>query len=297
MRVLCLSREEYDAPRDRETLSARRETAAILNATGGNAMLQFEHLEEAVLKTAIFLEFCSGVRILRQSDGAVLHASAPSITAQTLRDVSRVPMKVGGERCTLEIIQPNRRVISAVFGEPGGDDTTQSVSGAVGSLICKDALTGLYNRRYIDETLPAALSAACDRGLPLSLIFADIDRFKQVNDEHGHLAGDLVLQHIAQLLQKKIHRANSWVARYGGDEFIICLPGVQNAIARRIANQLRLAIMSERFPMGNGEIRLTCSFGVQSMEQSDFQLSALMLLHRADEKLYQAKHAGRNTVI
>lgn len=260
-------------------------------------MLQFEHLEEAVLKTALFLEFCSGLRIVRLSDGAALHASAPNLAGQTFRDVSRVPMEVCGERCMLEIIQPNRRAISAVFGESGGDDTTQSVSGAVGSLICKDALTGLYNRRYIDETLPAALSAACDRGLPLSLIFADIDRFKQVNDEHGHLAGDLVLQHIAQLLQKKIRRANSWVARYGGDEFIICLPGVQNAIARRVANQLRLAIMSERFPMGNGEIRLTCSFGVQSMEQSDFQLSALMLLHRADEKLYQAKHAGRNTVI
>ncbi|MEZ4508915.1 MAG: GGDEF domain-containing protein [Eubacteriales bacterium] len=127
--------------------------------------------------------------------------------------------------------------------------------------------------------------------------FADIDCFKQVNDNHGHIAGDLVLQHIAQLIQKKISRAGSWVARYGGDEFIICLPGVEQSAAQRIANQLRLAIMNQQFPMDGGTIRLTCSFGVQSVQKFDSQLSALMLLHRADEKLYQAKHAGRNTVV
>ncbi|NTU77610.1 MAG: diguanylate cyclase, partial [Alphaproteobacteria bacterium] len=78
---------------------------------------------------------------------------------------------------------------------------------------------------------------------------------------------------------------------------IICLPGVDNAAAQRIANRLRVAIMSERFPLEDGLINLTCSFGVQSVEKNDFQLSARMLLHRADEKLYQAKHAGRNAVV
>ncbi|MPN32864.1 hypothetical protein SDC9_180347 [bioreactor metagenome] len=72
---------------------------------------------------------------------------------------------------------------------------------------------------------------------------------------------------------------------------------MDHASAQRIANRLRLAIMSERFPLENGAINLTCSFGVQSVEKNDFQLSALMLLHRADERLYQAKHAGRNMVM
>jgi len=260
-------------------------------------MLKFDNLEEAVAKTSLFQAFCFGVRVIRQSDGAVLHAILPNAAEQTPQDISRVPAEIGGERCSLEMIQPNRRAISAVFGESGAGSAAKDLSGAVGSLVYKDALTGLYNRRYIDETLPAALSAAYDRGKTLSLVFADIDRFKQVNDTYGHIAGDLVLQHIAQLLQTKTRRAGSWVARYGGDEFIICLSGVEHIAAQRTANQLRLAIMNERFPMGSGAIYLTCSFGVHSVEKSDFQLSALMLLHRADEKLYQAKRTGRNVVI
>jgi diguanylate cyclase (GGDEF)-like protein len=141
------------------------------------------------------------------------------------------------------------------------------------------------------------MSAAYESGQPLSVIFADIDQFKAVNDRYGHIAGDLVLQHVAQLLQKKVRRTDSWTARYGGDEFVICLPGVDAASARRIANRLRVAVMSERFPLEDGALSLTCSFGVYAMEQSDFQLSAIMLLHRADENLYRAKHAGRNAVV
>ena len=207
-------------------------------------------------------------------------------------------MLVGDQRCALEMIQPRRRVISEIFGESDDMQNAQRyLTGTIGDLILKDSLTGVFNRRYIDENLPLALSEAYDRAQPLSVIFVDIDQFKQVNDHHSHLAGDLVLQHVAQLLQKRIQREDSWVARYGGDEFVICLPGVDNASAQRVANRLRVEIMSERFSLESGEVNLTCSFGVQSVEKNDFELSALMLLHRADEKLYQAKHAGRNIVM
>jgi len=292
-------------------------------------VLKVDHLEEAVAKAAFLKELCFAVRILRQDDGAELYSSLPPVSEvvsnrqseakpeeatehapkqdahglqlddhQEAYEITSVPVFIGEERCLLELIQPHRRVISAVSGGPDGRFyTEQYLSGAIDNLILKDTLTGLYNRRYIDEYLPAALSAAYDRGQPLSLIFADVDRFKLVNDNHGHIAGDLALQHIAGLLQKMIRRTDSWVARYGGDEFIICLPGVDNATAQRIANHLRVAIMSERFPLEDGLINLTCSFGVQSVEKNDFQLSARMLLHRADEKLYQAKHAGRNAVV
>ncbi|HML67132.1 MAG TPA: GGDEF domain-containing protein [Clostridia bacterium] len=292
-------------------------------------MLKLDHLEEAVAKAAFLKEFCFGVRIIRLEDGAELYSSIPlsgedfshrrvSIEGNTTSqfsgsqsersyffgknheayEITSVPVLIGDQRCSLEMIQPHSRVISTITGQSGDMlDTERYLSGTIGNLVLKDTLTGLFNRRYIDEYLPAALGAAYDQGQPLSVIFADIDQFKQVNDKHGHLAGDLVLQHVAQLLQKKIRRTDSWVARYGGDEFVICLPGVDHASAQRIANRLRLAIMSERFPLENGAINLTCSFGVQSVEKNDFQLSALMLLHRADERLYQAKHAGRNTVM
>ena len=292
-------------------------------------MLTFDHLEHAVEKAAVLKEFCYGVRIVRVNDGAVLYTSVPltgtdfssnrvileigeagvlsgarserSLVAgknQESFEVTSVSVLVGDQPCALEMIQPRRSVISAISGESDDlEDTQRYLSGTIGNLVLKDSLTGLYNRRYIDEHLPAALCTAYDRGEPLAVIFVDVDQFKQVNDKHGHMAGDLVLQHVAELMQKTIRRTDSWVARYGGDEFVICLPGVDYAAAQRIANRLRLAIMSERFSLEGGVINLTCSFGVQSVERNDFQLTALMLLHRADEKLYQAKHAGRNIVM
>lgn len=288
-------------------------------------MLMFDHLEEAIGKAAFLKELCFGVRIVRLEDGETLFSSAcddckdgaaiqerveqtkPAVqrgrnalsdTDQSAYSVTRVPIRIAGENCTLEMIQPRGRVLSAVSGASGaGFNAEQYLSGAVGNMVYKDTLTGLYNRRYIDEFLPAALNAAYEQEQSLSLIFADIDQFKRVNDSYGHLAGDLALQHVAQLIEKKVRKADRWVARYGGDEFIICLPGVDYATAVRIANRIRVAIMSERFPLENSALNLTCSFGVQSVEKHDFQLSARMLLHRADEKLYQAKHSGRNVVI
>jgi len=293
-------------------------------------MLTFDHLEEAITKAAFLKEFCFGVQMISLEDGSVLYSSLPETGEDFLSghreaiakkggkrnigkteserrlhvgrnsetyEITGVPVMIGKKSCTLEMIQPYRRVISAVTGaSPQSFDGSEYLSNTIGTMLLKDTLTGLFNRRYLDEYLPVAMSTAYDRGQPLSVIFADIDQFKTVNDRYGHIAGDLVLQHIAQLLKKVIRREDSWVARYGGDEFIICLPGVDNAAALRIANRVRLAIMSERFPLENGSISLTCSFGVHTVEKSDFQLSARMMLHRADEKLYQAKHAGRNAV-
>ena len=291
-------------------------------------MLQFDHLEDAIDKVSSLKQFCFGVRIVSDDDDSVLFSSlpetgeattSPTQSAQKKRtsgvaqvgltgkhgssrklaaqEVSRLQILIGDQSCTLEMIQPYRRVISAVTGTSAqAFDGQEYLSHTIGNMLLKDTLTGLYNRRYIDEYLPGAISTACDCGQPLSLIFADIDEFKLVNDHHGHITGDLVIQHIAELFQKNIRQMDSWVARYGGDEFIICLPGVDHAAATRIANRVRLAVMNERFRLENDSISLTCSFGVHTVDQSEFQLSALKLLHRADEKLYQAKRAGRNKV-
>ncbi len=296
---------------------------------GGIFLLKFEHLDEAISKAAFLNEFCFGVRIVRFDGGEALYSSVPLESEvfpacreagekgrersflqarseknlcfgkdQEAYEITSVPVLVGDQRCALEMIQPHRSVISAVSGEPkSGLDGEAYLSGALSSLILRDTLTGLYNRRYIDEFLPAAMSAAYSRGQPLSLIFTDIDHFKFVNDRYGHITGDLVLQHVAQLLKNKIRRTDSWVARYGGDEFVICLPGVDNSAARRIANRLRVAVMVERFPLGESAVSLTCSFGVHTLEKGDSHLTALMLLHQVDEKLYLAKHAGKNTVV
>ena len=292
-------------------------------------MLSFDCLADAISKASLLKEFCFGVRVIVNKDATVLYSSLPDIGEdcmpvigipatgdnrldetrkkrerklsfernQAAYEISCVPIFIGGQSCTLEMIHPNRRVISAVTGASAQSfDVQKYLSGTIGSMIYKDTITGLFNRRYIDEYLPRAVSAACERGQPFSLIFANIDELKPIIDRYDLVAGDLVIQHIAELIKRMIRQANSWVARYGGDEFIICLPGVDNASAIRIANRVRLAVMNERFPLETGSISLTCSIGVHTVDQSDFQLSALMLLHRADEKLYQAKRAGKNKV-
>lgn len=288
-------------------------------------MLRFDQLETAIAKAEICQEFCFCVRIVRLSDGQVLYCSLSSeeadcldlrteLTAaraenvrgeymlcigknQEMYEVTGAPLRIADQDCVLEMIQPHNRILSMLSGSSDESQSAGTYRDAIGNLVLKDTLTGLYNRRYIDEFLPAALNRAYEQEKPLSVIFADIDHFKLVNDTHGHIAGDLVLQHVAQLLQKHIRSSDCWVARYGGDEFVICLPGVTPAAAQRIANRLRVAIMGERFVFEGGAVRLTCSFGVHSVSKNDFQLSAMMLLHRADEKLYQAKHAGRNAVV
>lgn len=293
-------------------------------------MLKFNHLDEAVQKAAFLKEFCYGVRIVGFDDGAVLYSSLPqtgedfsprqaggitsggtagferSESERTLvvgrnretYEITSVPVAIGESSCRLEMIQPHRQVISAVIGEPVvAFNGQQYLASTIGGLLVKDTLTGLFNRRYIDETLPLAIRHANISGQPLSILFMDIDQFKAVNDRYGHIVGDLALQHVAQLLQRKIRRTDSWVARYGGDEFVVCLPGANGTAALRIANRLRVTIMNEKLPLENGALCLTCSFGVQTMDPSDDSLSAQMLLYQADEKLYQAKNAGRNAVM
>lgn len=110
------------------------------------------------------------------------------------------------------------------------------------------------------------------------------------------MVGDLVLQHVAQTMQKRARKAQDWVAREDADAFVICLPGVNHRAALRFANNLRLAIMSERLLFEGDEVSLTCSFGVQTMEINTSPITPGELLRLAQEKANVAKQAGGNTV-
>ncbi len=275
-------------------------------------MLKFDSLDEAVEKSAILEEFCCSVRIVNINDGSALYTSNIEKSTETklhrrtemrfdaeqqTYEISSLPIAVGETRCALEMIQPYQNVISQVASEGSSSRNGQkSIFSAVGDLIHKDKLTGLFNRRYIDEALPDAIKTAEKQQKPFSIIFADIDRFKDVNDQYGHITGDLILQHVAHLIQNHIRKTDSWVARYGGDEFLICLQNTDLNAAKRIANRLRMAMMGECFVFEQAAISLTCSFGVQSYDRTMGEMTAAKLLQGADEMLYEAKNAGRNAV-
>lgn len=159
-----------------------------------------------------------------------------------------------------------------------------------------DALTGISNRRHFEETLVAAVSAAGKIDEPLSLVVIDIDHFKRFNDLYGHLTGDQVLKLVALSMRETL-RPRAVLARFGGEEFAMILPGTSLPEAMAAAEEVRHSVESrELLKRSTNESlgRITVSLGVASLLPSD---SANSLLDRADACMYAAKRGGRNRVV
>jgi two-component system cell cycle response regulator len=163
-------------------------------------------------------------------------------------------------------------------------------------LSITDALTGAYNRRYLMEQLPRELERCRRYAYPLSVLMCDIDHFKEINDTHGHAAGDDVLQLFAARAQKLIRSNSDWMARYGGEEFLIVLPETGYLGAMAVAEKIRNVIAGAPFESRMGETAVTASFGVASTGDTgpDLMLKTDTLIRCADECLYSSKEAGRN---
>ncbi len=158
----------------------------------------------------------------------------------------------------------------------------------------RDGLTGVYNRRYFDERVAAEIAYAGRHDGALSVAFFDLDRFKQINDKHGHLTGDAVLRHVAVLITS-LTRADDVVARYGGEELVVLGRGVSGEQAVIIAERIRLAVAGASIRWDDVVLRVTLSAGVASLASAR-EPTAAAFLGLADERLYAAKAAGRNRV-
>ncbi len=158
-----------------------------------------------------------------------------------------------------------------------------------------DGLTGLWNRSYLDRRLESELNVALRYGRPLSLVIADIDHFKRVNDTYGHLFGDVVLQGIAESLRGHARRSDI-VARYGGEEFGILLIDTTLRSAIYVAERLRASIEGRAFEAHGEAISVTSSFGMACTENIFDDLTPENLIRAADRALYAAKDGGRNAV-
>ncbi|MFI7542625.1 diguanylate cyclase [Actinoplanes sp. NPDC049599] len=161
-------------------------------------------------------------------------------------------------------------------------------------LAHRDALTGLYNRRYADERLPALLGEAVAGGRPLAAAIVDLDHFKRINDTLSHDAGDLVLRQVGRLLTEAVADP-AFAARLGGEEFLLALPGTGLGAAVRRCEELAARIRGHDWSPVTGTLPVTASIGVTVT--ADGQVTPAMLLSRADRHLYAAKHAGRDRVV
>lgn len=157
-----------------------------------------------------------------------------------------------------------------------------------------DPLTGVYNRRGLYQLAREDFNKANLAGSPFSTIMIDLDHFKDINDTYGHSAGDQVLRELATRCKNSI-RGLDYVGRYGGEEFLVILPGTNLNTARIVAERLRMAIVNKPMNVGGGlELKVTASLGVAQRDRNTTNLE--ILIKRADQAMYIAKHKGRNCV-
>lgn len=163
-----------------------------------------------------------------------------------------------------------------------------------------DFLTGWHNRRYLHARLKEELARAQRQGSGLTCLLIDLDRFKQINDQHGHLAGDMALREAAQRVDAHIRDSDA-AARFGGDEFVVLAPGISPEQAAALAERIRIAVSETPLEISGGlSLSLTVSIGVAGIvldrNDADLKAAAERLLADADKALYRAKQRGRNRV-
>jgi len=264
---------------------------ALFRAADGNYDLVIVSLG---LENFDGLRLCSQVRSLdRTRNVPILALTEPENGARMVRG-----LEIGVNDYLMRPIDKNEllaRARSQVrkrrYAERLRDNVQISIEMAI-----TDALTGLFNRRYMENHLSTLVEQAGARGKPLAVLALDIDHFKSINDSYGHDAGDDVLRDFAMRIKRSI-RGIDLACRCGGEEFIIVMPETDMAVATTVAERLRRRIATEPFAISGGTrtIPVTLSIGIAALRRRDDTPASL--LKRADQALYRAKRDGRNRVV
>lgn len=195
------------------------------------------------------------------------------------------------DKCYINQQHDGDRVIIVGIAE----DITEKkqLEGELQRLATTDVLTQSSNRRHFFECAQQAFDNAREAGTPLAFLLLDIDDFKRINDSYGHLAGDKVLKIVADQLRKRL-RARDFIARFGGEEFVLLLPQTSPAAAAQVAEALRAAIEACPFHFKGERVVITTSIGLSTFRSGE---RGDQVLKRADAALYRAKDQGRNRVL
>jgi diguanylate cyclase (GGDEF)-like protein len=187
------------------------------------------------------------------------------------------------------------RVGNCIYRFLVGDNVEAAYHEEIYRRAIIDALTDIHNKRYLMDYLDRELARSARFHRPLVLMLFDIDQFKAINDQLGHLAGDSTLRELAGTVKTAIGREETF-ARYGGDEFAIVLPETTREYGLPFAERIRLLVERKPFRYENKPYLVTISVGL-AFTNGDESLTSQELIQRGDEKLYQAKRAGRNRVV
>ncbi|HSW40683.1 MAG TPA: GGDEF domain-containing protein, partial [Acidobacteriota bacterium] len=228
-----------------------------------------------------------------------LFGMPPDIFQEKLREITlalpeataRLDIDIGGEEHVNQLFEQARETLLNLTLQ------MQQQNRNLRNLSNKDPLTGIANRAFLDQRLPAMFEQSAASGRPLSVIFSDLDHFKKINDSYGHGVGDLVLIAVAGLMGSLL-REDDVMARYGGEEFLCLLPDADEGIAAIVAERLRKAIAAQPVKLDDGRfIPVSISLGCVTMSAHHPFNSVQELLAAADRCLYAAKKAGRNRVV
>jgi len=224
-------------------------------------------------------------RVEKRAGGwALMDVGSRNGTAWNDREVSGEVMLRSGDRV---------KVGSTIFKYLSGEDAEAKFFEEIWRLRVTDNLTQVHSRQYFDDELEREFWRARRHHRLLCLVVFDIDRFKDVNDEHGHLAGDAALREVASLVAGRVRKSDT-VARYGGDEFCVLMPETALGDAVALAHELCTRIAAYSVTFRDTRFGATSSFGVAELTGDDARPSALF--QRADEALFEAKRAGGNCV-
>jgi two-component system cell cycle response regulator len=292
-----------DEPTQRLLLKRRLTRAGYLVETakdGDEALARIVRGQTQILVTDWDMPGMDGVTLCRRVREARLtgyvyillltgHGAVADVVAGLEAGADDYLEKPADEAELLARLKAGRRIVDL-------ERSLRDAHAQVRLMSVTDPLLGIFNRRYLMEELPQEVGRARRHGRPLSLIMADLDHFKRVNDGHGHDVGDELLVSFTRLLRASI-RAGDWIARAGGEEFVIVLPETDSAGATVLAENIRAACAAMRLPAATGVLGVTTSLGIASLQSTqDLPQAAAALMRQADQALYRSKRAGRNRV-
>ncbi len=208
--------------------------------------------------------------------------------------IQALPVVFNGNRHIVEMIQEVERD-QIVLKDRDVDVSLQEFVKRLNNQLVVDELTQVYNRRYIDERLPGDQKKALAKGTQVTIAMADIDLFKKINDTYGHTTGDHVLIEVAKIIKGSVRSSTDWVARFGGEEFVIVLNDTTSEKAYQVIEKIRVKIENHVFNYKDETFRVTCSFGVAQVSETEYDFNTI--IDPVDACLYQAKTSGRNRTV
>ncbi|KAA9002420.1 diguanylate cyclase [Paenibacillus spiritus] len=274
------------------------EEAYVPKAAVGSGGGVWNKHEEGGLEDDPFYARLLAERTVLWTDGSLV----PCGTGPGVRTCIGIPVMYHGRVLALIVLysigyrtisQEECRILSDFSSQVAVSIENARLFGEINRMATTDGLTGVYNRTYFLKLAERHFDRSQGSDYPLSVIMVDIDHFKSINDHYGHQAGDRVIQEVVYRLRKLLH-SRGLIGRYGGEEFIVLLPGVRADRALRLAEAMREQLELTPVELEADEQTITISLGVASSDRSVHSLTEL--INKADQALYDAKENGRNRV-